>query len=370
MRTVWLRSSDALRNRMLQPQQVDPTSPQAEMPPYMESFLAHLRLLVGVPFEYLVPDSRLLPDESIRFFYLDRSWTDRLVDGLIAVGKMGTREQAHHQAHAPAVSQQVDITERLVRDLQRTRGNFPDLKQDNDRRNKGPAQVVTGFLLRSAAVSGWPHMDVRAYSEDLPEPLAAGDPAVLAKQLRTLRLEILSPSVVIALFEGIPALVILEEPHHGVRFAVQPELNGFFINLRVANGELIHVPPPPLPQNPETPVPLQVPVRAANNRVVAVAALRKLLNQQSKTYGGMPAQQGSADFAVEVLNPPWRQRFEGTTDYGHGQGSGGFVGGVNIAVRVTDQATQVAWRQLIASPPINPGQRRVATPIREDTHGH
>ncbi len=119
MRTAWIASPEALRERMIMPQQVPPTQPEAEMPPYMESFLAHLRLLVGVPFDYLVPDERLLPDESIRFFYIDRSWTDRLVDGAIAVGKIGTREQAHHQAHAPSVNQQLDQTERIVRNLQR-----------------------------------------------------------------------------------------------------------------------------------------------------------------------------------------------------------------------------------------------------------
>ena len=84
--------------------QIDASIPESTLPPYMEMFLAHLRLLIGVPFDYLVPDARLLPDESIRFFYLDRSWTDRLVDGAIAVGKIGTREQAHHQAHAPTCS--------------------------------------------------------------------------------------------------------------------------------------------------------------------------------------------------------------------------------------------------------------------------
>src|ERR1700738_2067168 len=109
MRNAWITGTEALRLRMINPAQVAFTEPEAGMPPYMESFLAHLRLLVGVPFEYLIPDPRLLPDESIRFFYLDRSWTDRLVDGAIAVGKIGTREQAHHQAHHEAVSQQLDL---------------------------------------------------------------------------------------------------------------------------------------------------------------------------------------------------------------------------------------------------------------------
>ena len=177
MRTAWIASPEALRERMIVPQQVAPTQPEAEMPPYMESFLAHLRLLVGVPFDYLVPDERLLPDESIRFFYIDRSWTDRLVDGAIAVGKIGTREQAHHQAHAPAVNQQLDQTERIVRDLQRGIADFATLKANNDN-SPAAADVITGFLLRSQAVSGWPSMDVRAYSRDIAEPLDPADPKV------------------------------------------------------------------------------------------------------------------------------------------------------------------------------------------------
>src|SRR5262249_15581982 len=157
--------------------------------------LAHLRLLIGVPFDYLVPDSRLLPDESIRFFYLDRSWTDRLVDGAIAVGKIGSREQAHHQAsHAP-VCQQLDVTERSVRDLQRTRVTFDNLRAGQYK--SGSAKTITGFLLRSAAVSGWPHMDVRAFDKELPQQF---DPADAAKhELPKLRLERLSPGVLLAL---------------------------------------------------------------------------------------------------------------------------------------------------------------------------
>ncbi|MEY2464504.1 MAG: hypothetical protein QOH64_2642, partial [Acidimicrobiaceae bacterium] len=111
MRVPWSVAPEALRERIEDKRQVPEAAPESELPPYLESFLAHLRVLVGVPFEYLVPDERLLPVESIRFFYLDRSWTDRLVDGVMAVGKLGTREQAHHQAHDPAVQSRLDNTE-------------------------------------------------------------------------------------------------------------------------------------------------------------------------------------------------------------------------------------------------------------------
>ena len=45
------------------------------------SWLSRLRLLEGVPFPYIVPSEGMLPNESIRFFHVDRNWLDALVDG-------------------------------------------------------------------------------------------------------------------------------------------------------------------------------------------------------------------------------------------------------------------------------------------------
>ena len=345
MRTAWINGAQALRLRMLNPAQVSSDAPEAEMPPYMESFLAHLRLLVGVPFEYLIPDARLLPDESIRFFYVDRSWTDRLVDGAIAVGKIGTREQAHHQAHSGPLNQQLDLTERIVRSLQRGRDTFQTLKTNNDK-NTQPADVITGFLLRSAAVSGWPHMDVRAYSQDIPEHLNPGDPKNVALQLVTLRLELLAPSVMIALFQGIPQLVYLEEPHHGLQFGVNMDQFGAYqIDLRASDGSQIRVDPNNSNSNP---IPISVPVRAGQNRVIHVSGLRRALFQQEGAHPTMPDQNGSAAFATEVLQVPWRQRFEGTVDQaGQAAGSGRFVSVVMISGRVAQNDTLSAVTQLI-----------------------
>lgn len=345
MRLAWISGTDALKQRMVKKFQVVETEPEAAMPPYMESFLAHLRVLVGVPFEYLIPDPRLLPDESIRFFYLDRSWTDRLVDGAVGVGKIGTREQAHHQAHAPAVSQQLDLTERLVRSLQRGLASFLDLKEQN-KGDTQQADTITGFLLRSSAVVGWPHMDVRAYRTDISEPLNPADDSVFAQQLKPLRIELLSPSVMIALFQGTPQLVFLEEPHHGVQFGVREVGGGLLrIDLRSADGHQIRVDPNNPSSDPKT---LDVPVRAANHRVIAVADLRKRLAQQKPANPTMPDQTGSASFAVSVLNPPWRQRFEGTEDHAEQPGgSGAFVSVVLIGSRVLEASTQTAVASLL-----------------------
>ncbi len=317
------------------------------MPPYMELFLSHLRLLVGVPFDYLVPDERLLPDESIRFFYIDRSWTDRLVDGAVAVGKIGTREQAHHHGHAPAVHQQLDLSERVVRTLQRGLKPFADAKIANDAKPV-PADVITGFLLRSSAVSGWPHMDVRAYKTDIAEPFDPADPKPLGQQLTTLRLELLSPGLMIALFQGVPQLVILEEPHHGVQFGLHVDNGIDKVYLRDATGHQIRIPPPAVQQPPsfyDEPLPF----RSTNSRVVHVTELRRRLNAiRAKVPSAVPVT-GSASFAIAVLDPPWRQRFEGTVDYAGTQAtSGGFVAHVNIAERVALNTTLDEVRNLVA----------------------
>jgi len=341
MRSPLLKTSEALRERMVTKFQVPPAAPEAEMPPYMESFLAHLRLLVGVPFGYLIPDARLLPPESIRFFYLDRSWTDRVVDGAVAVGKIGTREQSHHQAHEPAVRQQLDQTERIVRALQQG-GSFAALRKPAPS-DAPPADVITGFLLRSYLVTGWPQMDVRAYSQIIQEHFDRSSPQVVALQLKTLRLEVLSPSILIALFQGIPQMVTLDQPHHGIQFGFVPSKDPqkFTLGLRDQHGQQL----PPAANNQ-----LNVPFRPGTRRVVDIASLWKAIT--SSGAAGLPAQTGGGSFALQALDPPWSQHFEGTVDKGGMQGSGGFVPIHPIAVRVSEAATQQNFKALVTH--VNP----------------
>jgi hypothetical protein len=323
MREAWTTGRETLVTRLSQPAQIPQNTPEAEMPAYMESFLAHLRLLVGVPFDYLIPDARLLPDESIRFFYLDRSWADRLVDGGISVGKIGTREQAHHHAHHASVRQRLDVTALGVRDLQRSRRTFVEVHDTKDS-PPDPVKTITGFLLRSAAVSGWPHMEVRAFDQVLTKPI---DPAFADKhQLTTLRLERLSPSVLLALFQGVPKLVWCEEPHHGVQFGIHEQNGQFNVFRRAADGHAIG--------GPDT----IIPVRSANRRVLGIAALRRASQLAAATTSGadrMPDQTGSASLAIELLNLPWRQRFQGQGGKPRFTGTGEFVAQINVAPRIT-----------------------------------
>jgi hypothetical protein len=155
-----------------------------------------LSRLVGVPFEYLVPDERMLPTESIRFFWLDSLWMDCLLDGAFSIGRVTSADHAHDQ----------DAFARGIAPSQ-------------------PDGVVTGVLVRSEVVSGWPGLEVAAWDRE--------------EQERTLlRMDRLSPNVLICLFDG-------ELTHASVRqrpetihcgFRREGLTDNFYKDLRDAQG--------------------------------------------------------------------------------------------------------------------------------------
>ena len=89
----------------------------------MRSWLGRLRLLEGVPFANLIADAELLPPESIRWFYLDRRWTDALVQGALSVGTVNSDDPAYFGGYAgdnfSAVRDALGLTEERLRELAR-----------------------------------------------------------------------------------------------------------------------------------------------------------------------------------------------------------------------------------------------------------
>ena len=188
----------------------DPDDGDHVVPGELRRFLARLRLLHGVPFSYLVPDADLLPIESIRFFYVDRAWTDALVQGVLSVGTITTADRAQLEAVHLQIRNDVDETERTIRTPQ------------GEERLQGAGGTITGFLMRSRVVSGWPNLHVRAYSRDVLEDdalttVAESDP----NRMKVLRMERLAPAVLLVLFDGVPAVVHVEEPRQGIQFGVR-----------------------------------------------------------------------------------------------------------------------------------------------------
>lgn len=172
-------------------------------------------LLEGVPLTYMLPDAGLLPDVSIRFFTVDPDWTDALAAGVLAVSAAGSSGQAFVARHLADTMAAV-----------RARLASGAVESASAHTAGGPSESITGFLLRSALVSAYPQLEVRAFAAGANGKPPPGDgnptdPSIAALKLPTLRLARLTPNVLIALFAGRPASIWIEEPHHGLRVGLQ-----------------------------------------------------------------------------------------------------------------------------------------------------
>lgn len=175
----------------------------ALLPAEAERWLAGLALLEGLPFRHLVPDARMLPSESIRFFFVDQNWLDALLDGaLSAVEVGGGLEKALLRLARPRAAVTVRAAARRRRS--QLRGREASVGDGDGSKH------WSGFLLRSAAVSDWPGLTVTA-ADGQGKPLAA------------LRIERVAPIVLLALFDGAAAQFMIGKPAQTLHFGLESE---------------------------------------------------------------------------------------------------------------------------------------------------
>jgi hypothetical protein len=267
----------------------------------VEDWLASLVLLNGVPFDHLVANPNLLPQDAIRLFYVDQNWIDALVDGALSVGSQST-------AH-------VAITTALLPELRHeARARTPRIRSRRlgiaDAGAAPAAPVWTGFLLRSPVVYAYPGLEVAAFASKQPiqgsnegngQPDYEGiDPLPL------LRMSRLAPDVLIAIFNGEPALVQINEPPEGLAFGLQfPETTSFQLRglgeegTEFSAGEEI----PNITQL----VAWRDPSRRTADIYATSTNLQAALEQQKAHVAGQPF--GPADLALQLITLPEQKKF-------------------------------------------------------------
>lgn len=109
----------------------------AVMPTALWTWFGQLLNLEAVPFNYLVPDERMLPAESVRFFYLDPNWLQSLFLGAFSLGRPLQPDQHGNPTQQP----DKNGTTTPLHDTEKAR---------------------TGFLMRSSIISGWPDLQIEA----------------------------------------------------------------------------------------------------------------------------------------------------------------------------------------------------------------
>jgi hypothetical protein len=165
---------------------------------------------------------------------------------------------------------------------------------------------ISGFLLRSRAVSGWPALHVRAYAQDPREQgVADTDPVhESVPEIRLLRLDRLAPAVLLCLFDGVPRAVHIEEPRAGVQFGVDGSWSnaGYAATLRARNATTFAE----IPGAPPVPVPFRAGGAAG---VVNIQALQATLSSPPYSASGAVDGLDSAEYAMQLIRFPHRQIF-------------------------------------------------------------
>lgn len=237
------------------------TETNGDLPTAIANWFQDLELLKNVPFNYLVPDTRLLPPESLRFFWVDSYWVDCLQDGAFSVGRV-TKEDLR-----------LDVQSRSLRRS----------KTQSDK-------TITGFLLHSEVVSGWPGLEIEGYAT----PVTGNNFVGPENQLTIIRRDRLSDNILLCFFAGEVKTLDLSIKGSSVNCGVDPIKKGTKITkgLRNLDGE-------------QTTGNIEVPFRNQDLGVINIEEMTKRLEQGLKST----SQFTSAQFAATMIEGSPKVRF-------------------------------------------------------------
>ncbi|HEU0016224.1 MAG TPA: hypothetical protein VFQ45_21270 [Longimicrobium sp.] len=309
---TWTRGADYLERLQAA---LTTGEPSSDTPEGVVRWLARLRLLVGVPFYYLVPDARMLPPESIRFFQVDENWLAALVDGALSIGRSSTTDAEREAARSAAAAAAAKAASPTLRAAARADAakakawlqsaiaaqeaagaiTAEQVAEAQEALQEAAAEArlmaetpVSGFILRSAVVSGWPGMEVRAYTD-----------AAMTAKADIIRLERVADDILFGLFGQEAAVVQFSEPSETLHFGFeQPEQESDpyvkILKYVDADGHAA---------GSEMGATVDAPFRDGGRRVVDVATLQAGLQAALVASGGLGSTDPwtAAEFALEMV---------------------------------------------------------------------
>lgn len=258
----------------------DPPGP----PQVVTDFVAALRRLDGVPFSYLVPDERMLPTESLRIFTLDPNWVEAIVDGALSIGRTSETQRLRDIELGKIVRPLSIRAARMARP--NNRPHLARLKAEAG----GSDKPVTGVLIRSQAIRGWPTLQIDGYSK--PDDR---NPPDVAK----LRMVHLSSDVLLCLFDDIVQMISIHEPpeqlHSGFQFK-DVQYTQAVTTMREINGD---EPGHQYPVEPNGLAPINL--RADKLTMQALDSGQSIKNQLNTYFNQGIATMTSNEFALEMV---------------------------------------------------------------------
>jgi hypothetical protein len=160
---------------------------QTALPKNVQDWCQKRLELHGLPFEYLVPDARMLPENSLRIFRINKTWLECLLSGALAVGRGGDKERCYEAEYRSVVYSKS------------TSGQ-------------------TGFLLRSPAVNE--HPDLKVVAEGT---------------TKEIRLEKIADGILLGIYEGKFNSLEFSLPPIGLHFGFREENYQLFKDVKDNN---------------------------------------------------------------------------------------------------------------------------------------
>lgn len=256
-----------------------------DVPYVIANFLARLKLLYGIPFNYLVSDVRMLPLESLRFFYMDTAWANALVEGALSIGRSTSGDSTLDKMMSPHIHGA--ITQHAHKMRSAALGIHPSLVESTPE-----VFNPTGFLLRSQVVSGWPGLEVVGKDKD-------------GTVLPILRFEHAGPDVLLCIFNGVVQDVAIHEHPEALHFGVDidpdnPSPSKFMKSLRYITQDGTNEPGSPIPPDIAPPLKVKDYVRKTAS-VLEVDEMAKNIGMELKDKIEYTGEFTSAEFALEMI---------------------------------------------------------------------
>lgn len=265
-----------------------------EIPATVQNWLGQALLLYGVPFQYLVPAEAMLPQESIRFFYLNPEWINCLLQGACSVGRTSEADELADQILRVRF---FDVSQELAAKLR-----FDAKKQADSRRGGQPEQgntpalgwPLSGYLMRSEAVETWIGLESTGMSEK-------------NQPLQILRMDRLAPDILLCIYNGFVVDIEVKQPPEAVHFGAAIEVTDKKthyqkIKLRKVRGDTAA-----LGDDIQLRESIEIQLHSEKTRVVAVTKLAAAIRSN---LGMTDGDFTSAEFAVEMIQAPTKVKFK------------------------------------------------------------
>ena len=197
--------------------------------------------------------------------------------GHVSIGRVTTSDHAHDSSH----------------------------KENNSSPATNPHETVTGFLLRSDVVAGWPGLLVDGYGE-----VVDNDDSIPDKdKLELLRMDRLSANVLICLFKGEVKTVDIHQKPETLHFGLDSDDGGetFYKKLKDSDGNS-------LTDNNNIDVTVNlIPWKAQDTRTLNIDQLKKDIEIELKKSNISFPSFTSAQFALEMIEGVEKVRFTAKT---------------------------------------------------------